>query len=63
MKAQWRLMTARQRERELERQKRWRQRRYASDPAYRARMQARLIALVARRGGNTKPGPSGWPIG
>jgi hypothetical protein len=63
MNTPWRSMTAQQRERELQRKKRWRQRRYACDPEYRARVQAHVIALVARRGGDTKLGPSGWPIG
>lgn len=40
-----------------------RQQRYERDPAFKARVLAKITALVKRRGGSTEPGPGGWPKG
>jgi hypothetical protein len=62
-KKPWRLMSDQERARQRARLKRRRRQRYATDPAYKAKIVAKIVRLVKRRGGKTKRGPTGWPVG
>ena len=38
-----------------------RRRRYARDPAYKAKIIAKIARLIERQGDEVRYGPSGWP--